>query len=59
MEEIYEEIMELQRKGRYDLIYHKAQQLGGRTTKTIGSLMNIKKIILDLYDLEKIAQNVL
>ena len=26
MEEICEEIMDLQKKGRYDLLYHKAQQ---------------------------------
>ena len=28
MEEICDEIMDLQRKGRYDLMYQKAQQLG-------------------------------
>ena len=35
MEEICDEIMDLQRKGRYDLMYEKAQTLGGRTTKVI------------------------
>ena len=35
MEEICEEIMDLQKKGRYDLMYQKAQQLGGRTSKAI------------------------
>jgi hypothetical protein len=27
--------MDLQKKGRYDIIYQKAQQLGGRTSKAI------------------------
>ena len=35
MEEICEEIMDLQKKGRYDLMYQKAQQLGLRTRKAI------------------------
>jgi hypothetical protein len=35
MEEICEEIMDLQNKGRYDLMYQKAQQLGGITSKAI------------------------
>ena len=35
MEEICEEIMELHKKGRYDLMYQKAQQLGGKTIKAI------------------------
>ena len=35
MEEMCEEIMDLQKKGRYDLMYQKAQQLGGRTSKAI------------------------
>ena len=35
LEEICEEIMELQKKGRYDLMQQKAQQLGGRTSKAI------------------------
>ena len=35
MEEICEEIMDLQKKGRYDLMYQKAQQLGGRTSNVI------------------------
>ena len=30
-----EEIMDLQKKFRYDLMYKKAQQLGGRTCKVI------------------------
>ena len=29
--------MDLQKKGRYDLIYQKAQQLCGRTSKAIGT----------------------
>jgi hypothetical protein len=28
--------MGFQKKGRYDLMYQKAQQLGGRTIKAIG-----------------------
>ena len=32
MEEMCEEIMDRQKKGTYDLIYQKAQQLGGRTS---------------------------
>ena len=35
MEEMCEEITDLQKKGRYDLMYQKAQQLGGRTSKAI------------------------
>ena len=35
MEEICEEIMDLQKKGRYDLMYQKPQQLGGRSNKAI------------------------
>ena len=35
MEETCKEIMDLQKKGRYDLMYQKAQQLGGRTSKDI------------------------
>ena len=35
MEEICEEIMDFQKKGRYDLMYQKAQQLGGKTSKAI------------------------
>jgi hypothetical protein len=35
MEEIYEEILELQKEGIYDRMYQKAQQLGGRTSKVI------------------------
>ena len=35
MKEIYKEIMNLQKKGRYDLMNQKAQQLGGRTIKAI------------------------
>ena len=33
MKEICEEIVELQRKCRYDLMYREAQQLAGRTSK--------------------------
>ena len=35
MEEICEEIMDFQKKGRYDLMHQKAQQLDGRTGKAI------------------------
>jgi len=35
MEEMCKEIMDLQKKGRYDLMYQKAQKLGGRTSKAI------------------------
>ena len=35
MEEICEEILDLQKNGRYDLIYQKAQKLEGRTSKGI------------------------
>ena len=35
MEEICEEILDLQMKGRYDLMCQKAQQLGGRTSRAI------------------------
>ena len=35
MEEICRKIMDLQKKGRYDLMYQKAQQLGGRASKAI------------------------
>jgi hypothetical protein len=35
MEEICDEIMDLQRKGIYDLLYQKAQQLEGRNTKIV------------------------
>ena len=35
MQKLCEEIMDLQKKGRYDLMYQKAQQLGGRTSKAI------------------------
>ena len=35
MQEICEELMELQKKGRYNIMYPKAQQLGGRTSKAI------------------------
>ena len=35
MEEICEEIMDLQKKDRYYLVYQMAQQLGGRTSKAI------------------------
>ena len=35
MEEMCEEIMDLQKKDRYVLMYQKAQQLGGRTSKAI------------------------
>ena len=38
MEEICEEIMDHQKKGRYDLMYQNAQQLGGRTSKSIRTL---------------------
>jgi hypothetical protein len=35
MEETCEEIMNLQKKGRNDIMYQKAQQLGGRTSNAI------------------------
>ena len=35
IKEICEEIMDLQKKGRYDIVYQKAQKLGGRTSKAI------------------------
>jgi len=35
MEEICKEIMDLQKKGRYDLMYQKAKQLGERTSNAI------------------------
>ena len=35
MKGICEEIIDLRKKGRYDLMYQKAQQLGGRTSKAI------------------------
>ena len=33
MKEICKEIIDLLKKGRYDLMYQKTQQLGGRTSK--------------------------
>ena len=35
MGEICQEIMDLQEKGSYDIMYQKAQQFGGRTSKAI------------------------
>ena len=35
MKDICDEIIDLPRKGRYDLMYHKAQHLGRRATKSI------------------------
>ena len=35
MEELCGEIMDLLRKGRYDLMYQKAQQIEGRTSRAI------------------------
>jgi hypothetical protein len=35
MKEICEEIMDLQKKGRYDLMYQKTKRLGGRTSQAI------------------------
>ena len=35
IKEICEQIMNLQKKGRYDLMYQKAKQIGGRTSKAI------------------------
>ena len=68
MEEIHDEIMDCERKGSYDLVYQKAQQIGGRTTKTMTFGMKEKqgnvvtdyrralrvwgKCVQDLYDLE-------
>ena len=42
--------MDLQKKGRYDLMYQKAQQLGGRTskaTRTFGIEDNQSNIVTD------------
>ena len=50
MEEICEEIMGLQKKGRHDLMFQKAQHLGGRTSKAIrmfGIEDNQGKIVTD------------
>jgi hypothetical protein len=38
MEEICEEIMDLKKKGRFDPMYQKTQQLGGRTSKAVRTL---------------------
>ena len=35
MEYKWEEMTDLQRKGKYDHIHHKAQELEGRSTKTM------------------------
>ena len=50
MEEICEEIMDFQKKGKYDLMYQKSQQLGGITSKalqTFGIEDNQGKIVTD------------
>ena len=50
MEEICEEIMNFKKKGRYDLTYQKAHQLGGRTskaTRTFGIKDNQGNIVTD------------
>ena len=40
MEEICEEIVDFQKKGRYDLMSQKAQQLGRTARKAIGMIWN-------------------
>ena len=50
MEEICKEIMDLQKKGRYDLMCQKAKQLGERTSKaiqTFGIENNQSNIVTD------------
>ena len=75
MEEICEEIMDLQKKGRYDLMYQKAQQLGGRSSKAIrtfgiednqGNIVTDHRQALRIWEniyktctIRKIAQNIL
>jgi hypothetical protein len=39
MEEICEEIMDIYKKGSYDLMYQMAQQLGRRTIKALRTFM--------------------
>ena len=72
MEEVCEEIMDLQKNGRYHLIYQKAQQLGGRTSKAIiifgieGNIVNghrralriWEKCIQDLCDSENRSKDI-
>ena len=38
MEVMCEEIMDLKKKGRFDPMYQKTQQLGGRTSKAVRTL---------------------
>ena len=47
MEEICEEIMDLQKKGRYDLMYQKAQQLTSKAIRTFGIEDNQGNIVTD------------
>ena len=47
MEEICEEIMDLQKKGRYDLMYQKAQQLTSKAIRTFGIEDNEGNIVTD------------
>ena len=57
MEEICKETMDLQKKRRYDFMYQKAQQLGGRTSKvirTFGIEDNQGNIVTDHQQAHKI-----
>ena len=50
MEEIFQEKLDLQKEGRYDLMYQKAQRLEGRTRKairTFGIEVNQGNIVTD------------
>ena len=58
MEKICEEIMDLKKKGRYYLMYQKAQELEGRTSKLIrtfglednlGSLVTVHRKYLRMW----------
>ena len=40
MEEIREEIMDFQKRARYDLMYQKAQKLGGRVYQSNKNIWN-------------------
>ena len=75
MEEMLEEIMDFQKKGRYDLMYKHAQQLGGRTNKAIrtfgiednqGNIVTVHRQALRIWEkciktcmIRKIAQKIL
>ena len=60
MEEINEEIMGLQKKGRCDRMYQKAQQLGGRSSnsiRTFGIEDNQGNIVTDHRRVLRIWEN--